>query len=221
MALVPPMLQQLYGYPVVTAGIITMPRGLGVMVMMPIAGRLVSKVDPRWVIGAGLALSAHSFWAMSHFTLDMGSWPFIWTGFEQGLAMGCVFVPMSAIGFATLPGHLRVEGTTVYNLVRNIGGSIGISIITAVFVQNIQRVHAYLSAHVQPGAPGLLHYGGAAAAHSAEALAGQNGMVQKQAVMIAYLNDFWLMAIVMAALLPILLLMRGPQKAAAAPVMGE
>jgi DHA2 family multidrug resistance protein len=222
MALVPQMLQQLYGYPVVTAGILTSPRGLGVMVMMPIAGRLVSKIDPRWVIAAGLCLSAHSFWAMSHFTLNMGSWPFVWTGFEQGLAMGCVFVPMSAIGFATLPGHLRVEGTTVYNLARNIGGSIGISVITSLFVQNIQRVHFHLASHVQPGAPGLLPYGGAAIANSAAGLARVNGMIQKQAVMIAYVNDFWLMSIVMACLIPGLLLMRAPERGRqAAPVMAD
>jgi DHA2 family multidrug resistance protein len=217
MALVPPMLQQFYGYPVVTAGLVTMPRGLGVMLMMPIVGKVMTKIDPRWIIGLGLVLCAHSFWAMSKFTLVMGSWPFLWTGFEQGMAMGCVFVPMSAIGFGTLHGSLRVEGTTVYNLARNIGGSIGISAITSIFVQNIQRIHSHLSGDVTSGAEGLRHYGGAAAAHSVTAMAQLNSMVTRQATMIAYLNDFWLMAIVMIALLPIIFLMRGPRRGAAPP----
>ncbi|MGZ8362432.1 MAG: DHA2 family efflux MFS transporter permease subunit [Caulobacteraceae bacterium] len=222
LALVPPMMQHLYGYPVLTTGIVTMPRGVGTLLSMVLVGRLVSKVDPRWLIGTGLVICAHSYWAMSQFNLQMGSWPFIWTGFEQGVSMGLVFVPLSAIGFGTLPGSLRVEGTTVYNIVRNIGGSVGISAMTALLTQNSQRFHANLAAHVRPDNPLMkppyLPHGMVDSPAGLQAL---NGVITREATFMAYLNDFWLMAIVMILLVPGLLLMRKPVKAAAPAVAME
>jgi DHA2 family multidrug resistance protein len=214
LALVPPMMQHLYGYPVLTTGIVMMPRGFGTLVAMLVVGRISNRVDPRLLIGCGLLLCAHSYYEMSKFNLLMSSWPFVWTGFEQGVAMGMVFVPLSAIGFGTLPGHLRVQGTTVYNIVRNIGSSIGISAMTALLTQNGQRFHAVLAAHVRPDnplmrAPYLPH---GASPDTPAGLAVLNGIITKQATLIAYLNDFRLMAVVLLFLLPGLLLMRKPAK---------
>jgi DHA2 family multidrug resistance protein len=224
LALVPPMMQHLFGYPVLTTGLVTMPRGVGTFIAMLMVGRLMNRIDARILIGFGLVLCAYSFWAMSKFNLLMGSWPFMWTGFVQGLAMGFVYVPMSAIGFATLPGRLRVEGTTVYNIVRNIGSSVGISVMTALLTQNAQRFHANLAAHVRPDNPMMQapYLPPAMDITTPQGLQALNGMITKQATFIAYLNDFWLMAIVMLVLIPGLLLMRKPEKApggAAAAVM--
>ncbi|HEX8232838.1 MAG TPA: DHA2 family efflux MFS transporter permease subunit [Caulobacteraceae bacterium] len=217
LALVPPMMQHLYGYPVLTTGIITMPRGLGTMLSMLLVGRLMGRIDPRLLMAIGLVFMAHSFWEMSHFTLEMGSWPFVWTGFEQGAAMGLVFVPLSAVGFGTVPGHLRVEATTVYNIARNIGGSIGISIMTALLVQNQQKIHAGLASHVRPYNPILRPpFFASDVLTSERGLSMLNGVISKQAAFISYLNDFWLMAIVCLGLLPVLLLMQKPRRAAGA-----
>ena len=218
LALVPPLMQHLYGYPVLTTGIVTMPRGVGTFIAMLAVGRLTNRMDPRLLIGAGLILCAHSFWAMSGFTLEMGSWPFVWTGFEQGIAMGLVFVPLSALGFGALPGHLRVEGTTVYNIVRNIGGSVGISAGTALLTQNSQRFHALLAEHVRPDNPLMRPpYMPPGMIDTPQGLQALNAMITKQATFLAYLNDFWVMAVVLLLLVPGLFLMRKPARAPDAP----
>jgi len=121
MALLPTMTQTLLGYPVLTAGLISAPRGFGSLISMAIAGRFVMRVDPRVLIVTGLSMFAISFWGMSHFALQMDSWSIIWTGVIQGLGMGLVFTPMSVVAFATLPPHLRTDGTGVFTLVRNLG----------------------------------------------------------------------------------------------------
>jgi MFS transporter, DHA2 family, multidrug resistance protein len=219
LALVPPMMQHLFGYPVLTTGIVTMPRGIGTLIAMLVVGRLMNRIDARLLIAAGLLLCAHSFWAMSKFSLQMDYWPFVWTGLEQGVAMGLVYVPMSAIGFATLPGHLRVQGTTVYNIVRNIGSSVGISVMTALLTQNGQRFHALLAEHVRPDNPLMRapYLPPGANTTTPGGLAVLNGIITKQATFLAYLNDFWLMAVVMLVLIPGLLLMRKPAAAPGPP----
>jgi DHA2 family multidrug resistance protein len=222
LALVPPMLQNLYGYPVMTVGLISAPRGVGLFLTMFLVGRLVNRVDPRLLIAIGVCLSAHSLWVMSHFTLRMDSLPFLLTGFEQGLASGFIFVPLSALAFSTLPDRLRIQGTTLYNFVRNIGSSVGISLIQTMFSQSIQRVHAGLAGNIRDDNPALRHWLGDIPVHSAAAAAKLQGLITQQAVMIAYLNMFWLMAGVMVLLIPVLWLVQRPRPhAPAAPVEVE
>jgi DHA2 family multidrug resistance protein len=212
MALVPTLIQNFYGYPVFSAGVIMMARGIGGFISMVAAGRLVSKFDARLLMGVGIVLIGISFFIMSRFAPVMGSGPLVWSGFIQGLAMGLFFVPLSTLGFATLPPHLRTQGATISNLIRNVGGSVGISILQVVLVNNMQVARAGLAQHIRPDNPlvqRIMPNG-----PTAQGLATINGMIGRQSAMIAYIDDFWLMTIVMVLLLPILFVMRAPKQAA-------
>ena len=211
MALVPGLIQDFYGYPVFSAGIIMMARGIGGFVSMVAAGRLVARFDARLLMGVGIGLIGLSFFMMSRFAPVMGAGPLVWSGLVQGLAMGLFFVPLSTLGFATLPAHLRTQGATISNLIRNIGGAVGISLLQVTLVQNMQVAHANLAEHIRPDNPAvrLMMPNGP----TVQALAAINGMIGRQSAMIAYIDDFWLMTIVMVCLLPILFLMRAPKRA--------
>ena len=145
LALITPYLQNLMGYPVVTAGLVLAPRGAGTMVAMMIVGRLINRVDPRVLLASGLLLTAAVLWEMTGFTPDVSEWTLIRTGILQGMGLGFMFVPLSTITFATLPGHLRTQGTALYSLIRNIGSSIGISLVIFLLTRNTQLVHAELA----------------------------------------------------------------------------
>ena len=213
MALVPAMIQNFYGYPVFHAGMIMMARGIGAFVSMTAAGRLVSRFDARLLMGVGIGLIGLSFFIMSRFAPVMGSGPMILSGVVQGLAMGLFFVPLSTVGFATLPPHLRVQGATVSNLVRNVGGSIGISILQVVLVNNMQVARSNLAQHVRPDNPAVQQM--MSGAPAAQALQMINGMIARQSALIAYIDDFWLMTIVMVCMLPLLFILRPPVKGGA------
>jgi MFS transporter, DHA2 family, multidrug resistance protein len=212
MALLPPMLQSLFGYSVFDAGVLLMPRGVGVVITMFAGAQLIQRgwLDPRWSVGIGLAIAAWSLWEMSGWTLVMGSTPFIISGFVQGLGLGLVFMPLNGLAFSGLPPHFRTEGASLLNLMRNIGASVGISIVTALLARNIQTSHQYLTEHVTPQAmngmdPGLLR---ALGSMGNSALAMIDGIVNQQAAMIAYLNDFWIMALVTAVSVPLVVLLQ-------------
>lgn len=214
MALLPPMLQNLYGYSVFDTGLLLMPRGVGVVLTMFVGAQLIQRgwLDPRWSVGIGLAIAAFSLWEMSGWTLMMGSTPFIISGFVQGLGLGLVFMPLNGLAFAGLPPHFRTEGSSLLNLTRNIGASVGISAVSAILAQSIQRSHQYLGEHVTASS---MNGVGAMAQQFGASGAMVTGMmdaeVNRQAGMIAYLNDFWLMAIVTAISVPLVLLLQKPK----------
>ena len=211
MALLPPMVQTLLGYPVMTAGMISAPRGFGSLISMALAGQLVMRIDPRILIMSGLALFAASFLGMSTFNLQMDSWTIIWTGVVQGLGTGLVFTPMSVLAFATLAPHLRTHGTGVFTLVRNLGNSAGISIMEATFVRNTQVVHSRLAEGISPMNPNAAAVlGGAAAMTQPSTIAGLNGQVSAQASMVSYVDVFHLMFITTLFALPLVLMLRRP-----------
>jgi DHA2 family multidrug resistance protein len=205
LALLPPMLQNLMGYSVFQSGLVTSPRGAGTLIAMMIVGRLIGRIDVRLIIGTGLGLTALSMWQMTHFSLQMDMSPIVWSGLIQGFGMGIVYVPMSTLAFVTLPAALRNEGTAMFNLIRNVGSSIGISAVQALFTNNSQIVHASLAAHITPfvfATHALRMYAG----HAAEAAL--NGLISAQAAMIAYLDDFHLMMVMTLLSIPLLLFVR-------------
>ncbi len=216
LALLPPLLQDLVGYPVVYTGLVTAPRGLGTLAAMLILNRLMGRADVRLLIGAGFTMTALSLWMMTHFYLQMPSGGVIWSGVLQGVGTGFVFVPVSAITFTTLAPHLRNEGTAVFSLVRNIGSSIGISGVVALLTRNTQIMHARLAEHLSPFANGLAA-AAAAAPDATRWLAGLNAEVSRQAAMLAYNNDFQLMLVLSLCAVPLVLLLR-PVKRAGAPM---
>jgi MFS transporter, DHA2 family, multidrug resistance protein len=212
MALLPPFLQSLLGFPVLTAGIVLAPRGGGTMVAMIIVGQLVNKVDTRLLVATGIVLTAISMNMMSHFTINVTTFDIVYTGVVQGVGLGFIFVPLSTIAFATLEPRYRNEGTAMFSLIRNIGSSIGISVVVTLLGRGAQVNHAVLSEHISPLEPAFQgHLVPAWDLTSSSGLAAINGEVARQALMISYLNDFKLMVYMAAIALPMLLLLRSPK----------
>jgi DHA2 family multidrug resistance protein len=214
MALLPPMLQSLFGYPVIDTGFLLAPRGLGVLFTMFLAGQLMSRIDPRWMIGIGLVIFSYSLWQMSHWSLEMDWRPVAISGFVQGLGMGLVFMPLNAMAFATLSPQYRTDGSSLLNLFRSIGASAGISMMTMFLARNAQISHADIGQHVTATTiPSLDLSAADRFGQLADGVfAAANAEVTRQAMMIAYIDDFYLMAIVSIAVLPLVLLLKRPAK---------
>ncbi|MGE0271505.1 MAG: DHA2 family efflux MFS transporter permease subunit [Alphaproteobacteria bacterium] len=213
LALLPPFLQNLMGFPVLTTGYVLAPRGIGTMIAMVLVGRLIGRVDTRLLILLGIGLTALSLWEMSRFTIDIPISTIVWTGITQGLGLGFIFVPLSTITFSTLAPHYRNEGTAMFSLMRNIGSSIGISIVITLLAQNTQVSHADIAnvmtpfrAMLQsPWLPQAWNW------HTTPGMVTLNSEVTRQAAIIAYLNDFTLMMWVALLSAPLLLLLRKSQ----------
>lgn len=209
MALLPGLLQQIYGYTPMQSGLLLAPRGIGMLASIMVFGRFMSRIDARALLALGLLLMGASMWLMTGWSLEMPRTPIVMAGLLQGLGLSFTFIPMNLISFATLPPHLRTDASSLGNLMRNMGSSIGISAASVELARNIQVNHAELGAHVtRTLAPfdldRITAYGGAAET----ALRVIDGMVNQQAAMIAYLNDFYAIAIACVAAIPLLLLVR-------------
>jgi len=221
MVLLPTMMQALMHYPVVTTGLIMAPRGIGTMVAMFVVVRLVGRFDTRLIILIGLAITAFSQWQMTSFSLLMGTGPILISGIVQGFGLGFVFTPLSTISFSTLPRQFLTQGTALFSLTRNIGGSCGVAIVEALLVENTQTVHSRLVEHLRPDNP-LAQAPHLAMPYSLSlpsGLAALNAEVTRQAQMIAYIDDFYLMMIVIVASLPLLLLLQRPRRALREPAV--
>jgi DHA2 family multidrug resistance protein len=222
------MLQQLMNYPVMTTGLVTAPRGFGVMIAMLLVARLVNRVDNRLIILVGFLLTAVSMWQMSQFSLQMGMAPVIISGLLQGFGLGCTFVPLNIIALSSLPRHIMTQGTAIRSLMRMLGGSVGISILVATLAENTQTVHSRLVEGLRPDNP-LAQAPYLAAPFSLSTphgLAALNAEVTRQAAMVAYIDDFKLMMLIALASIPLLLLLREARRrpsptAAAAPAAAD
>jgi len=211
MALLPPFMQNLMGYPVIDVGFLLVPRGVGTLIAMITVGRLSRRVDARHMILLGFALTTLSLWEMTHFTLDVGGWDIVRTGITQGLGIGLTYVPLTTISFSTLATKYRNEGTALFNLMRNIGSSIGISVVMTYLAQRTQANHAAFASYINPFRP-ILGKAAAGAYHLAtpQALAAINGEVTRQAATLAYLQDFRMIMFLSLAAIPMVLLLRPP-----------
>ncbi len=206
LALLPPLLQDLLNYPVVTTGLVTAPRGGGTLIAMLIIARFSKLIDVRWLIGSGFVLSAFSAWQMTHFDLQMDKYAVMWSGIAQGCGTGLVFVPLAGVAFATLKSSLRNEGAALFSLSRNLGSSLGISIVETLLVRNTQIEHSALAEHITPFNPlARAQLGGAPSMHGLAAL---NAQVTQQANMIAYNDNFKMMLWVSLAAVPLVLILR-------------
>ncbi|MFZ2103652.1 MAG: DHA2 family efflux MFS transporter permease subunit [Oricola sp.] len=215
MALLPPMLAQLFNHSTILTGLVMAPRGAGTMISMIIVGRLVRVLDARILVVAGLLITAWSLDMMTGFTPQMDDRLIIVSGVIQGLGLGLVFVPLSTVAFATLPPHHRTDAASLFSLVRNIGSSIGISIVTVMLTRNLQINHVELSAGLTPFNPVLGAVSPGAQAGNPAALSMVDQMVSAQSLMIAYIDDFKLMMVVTLAAIPLALLLRKPESAPA------
>jgi DHA2 family multidrug resistance protein len=208
MALLPMFLQNLMDYPVVYTGYVTAPRGIGTMIAMIVVGRLVHRVDVRAIMAAGFALTAFSLWQMTSITLQMDSTLIVTSGFIQGLGIGFTFVPLSTAAFATLAPRLRNEGTPIFSLLRNIGGSVGISIVQALLTRGSAQAHAQLASLVTRGNQGFVNLPPALSPDTPAGLAVLNAEVTRQAALIGYVGDFSIMMVAAVLAIPLLLLIR-------------
>jgi DHA2 family multidrug resistance protein len=210
-ALLPPMLQNLMNYPVATTGLVTAPSGAGTMLAMLLVGRLVRRIDARLLLLAGFLISAFALWQMMQYTIVLSVSDIVWPGVIQGFGLGFVFVPLSALTFSTLSSAMRADGTATYSLVRNIGSSIGISLVQTLMTRNTQVAHADLAAHVTPFNPAMQSM---LSTGSMRDIAILNETITQQATMVAYLNDFKLMFVATLLVIPLILLIRPSRSAA-------
>jgi DHA2 family multidrug resistance protein len=211
-ALLAPWLQNLGGYSVSEAGLLMVPRGVGTMIAMMVAGRLSNRVDPRLLMLIGLLMIAATMWQMTGWTPAISVWSLTVTSVVQGFGLGFVFIPLSTIAFTTLDPRLRTDATSLFNLVRNLGSSIGVSIVAAVLTANAQTNHAALAAHITPFNGNLAAAGiypaMLATPFGAQQAAELDGMINIQSLMISYIDDFKLMFLITLLAAPLILMLR-------------
>jgi DHA2 family multidrug resistance protein len=223
LALLPPFLSQLMHYPVLDIGLLLAPRGVGTMLGMMIVGRLLGRIDARWPIAVGMLLTAGSLHFMEGFGPDVDRVAVAWIGVMQGFGLGLVFVPISSVAYATLPAASRTEAAGLFSLVRNIGSSVGISVVMTLLARMAQVNHAELAARVPAfGAETTL----LPAAWNPALPAGAfllDAEIRRQAAVIAYLDDFHLLMLLTLAALPLawFLRARAPAPAPAAEAMAH
>jgi DHA2 family multidrug resistance protein len=217
LALLTPYLQTLMGYPVVTAGIVMGPRGLGTMACMFLVGRLVGRIDTRLLLMTGLLLTAWAMYDMTGWNPNVSQWTIAVTGFIQGAGLGFLFVPLTTVTFATLAPEQRADGTGLYNLSRNVGSSVGISVVSYLLTRNNQVNHATIASHVtafnHAFDNSIVRH--ALSPWTASGRAALDQVIQTQASIISYIDDFKLMMILSLAAIPLVLLLRS------APTSGE
>lgn len=207
MALLPPYLQQWKGYPAVTTGLLLAPRGVGSMVSMLLVGRILRRgIDPRYPVVVGLLLITASLYQMSRFTLEVTQEMLIWTGVLQGLGLGLVFVPASTLTYATLPASLRTEGASLFSLSRNLGSSVGISIMTAMLTRNMWINQQQLAEHLN--LRGWLAQQLPSQSVIGEVPAAVYQVLAGQAAEISYMNDFKLLMWINLLAIPLVFLLR-------------
>jgi DHA2 family multidrug resistance protein len=208
LALQPPYLQNLMDYPIVSAGFVLGPRGIGTMGAMMIVGKLIGRVDTRLLLAIGLGLTAWAFYAMTGWTPDVSQMTIVEVGVIQGIGLGFLFVPLSVATLATLSPERRAEGAGIYSLSRNIGSGVGISVVNSLLTRNTQVNHAEIGLHVTSvnrafEDPTIGQFWNPVTAAGRAAL---DAVVTRQAQIIAYIDDYKLLMIATLAVVPLLII---------------
>ncbi len=217
-AILPLFLQELIGYTAFLSGYAVAPRGIGAIISMLIAGRLIGRMDERLMMAIGITIRAASLFMLGDLNLTMSMGSVVWPNIVNGLANGFLFVPLTTMTMKTLPNELMGAGTGLYNLVRNLGAALGISMVTTLLIRGEQRHQNYMAAHLNNSDPvfqgtveRLTHLfaangGGAGAHHLATGMI-YNNLLQ-QAALVSYIDDFRLLAWLSLACMPFLLFFR-------------
>jgi MFS transporter, DHA2 family, multidrug resistance protein len=215
MALSSPYLQNVIGYPIITAGLLLATRGCGTFVAMMLVGRLMRYIEARTLIVTGLSLTGFSLFYMTGWTDQTGVSEIVTVSIVQGFGFGLVFVPLSTVAFLTLPNHLRTDGTSMLTLMRNVASSIGISVVIAQLTEGGRRTYAILNEHVtpfnhamqMPNVRGMIDMGTDAGRAMADVMLGL------QAQILAFSLDYQLVMLFILGSIP-LTIMIGSTKAA-------
>jgi DHA2 family multidrug resistance protein len=214
MVLMPAFLEHLRGYEIDTVGLLQSPRGVGLLLALFVSGRITGLVDSRILIAFGLVCLVVSSAEMSTWTMEVGPWPVVWTGFLQGVGGGIMLVPIQVIAFSTLSSHHRTEAAAVFNLVRSVWSSVGVSLMLTLFIRESSRVHSLLVEHITPYSEALrmaIETGGMDPG-TQQGLALIEHEIELQAAMAGYNSVFLLLAVAAAGGLPVLLLLGRPPK---------
>jgi DHA2 family multidrug resistance protein len=218
------MLQPLYaqtlmGYDALNAGVMMAPGGFGTLLTMPLVGVLMNRLDARWLLVVGMAVTDYSMVMMSHLTLDISMWHLTWPRIVWGLGMGFYFVPLSAVAIGVVSKEKMGDASALFNLMRNLGGSVGVALAVTLLSRRAQFHQHILVSHITANDPettqmfayvwqGLILSGSDAVTAQAQAGRLLYGEVQRQALLMAFLDDFWLIGVVSLACVPLVFLMR-------------
>lgn len=215
MALLPPMLQQLMRYDVIDTGLVLMPRGIGVLISMQFAGMAMRRnLDPRPVVATGFLICALSLYEMAQWSLGVDRFHIVTTGLVQGLGMGLVFIPLNVSAFGTLPPRLRTDGSSLLNLFRSLGASVGISLTTVMLARNLQIAHSDIASEVTAASVTSVIDVSTVDRYQnlgEVALRMLDLEANRQAAMVAYVDDFWMMMWITLAAVPLAFIMRRPK----------
>lgn len=229
LVLLPIYLQTLLGYPALNAGLALSPRGVGSLATTPLAGYLISKTDARRLVLFGLILGSFTMFSLSGLNLNAGYWDILWPQVFQGVALSFLFIPLMTLSMSGIPKEKIGNATSIFNLMRNIGGSFGIASMTTFLARRSQVHQNHLTAHITAGnlevrrslqgMQAWFHLHGFDD-HTAfrKALGAVYGMVQQQAAMLSFVEAFWVMGVIFLVMLPFILLLRRNGQKTAAPV---
>jgi DHA2 family multidrug resistance protein len=227
LVLLPIMLQTLLGYPSLQAGIAMAPRGLGSLIGMPVVGLLIGRFDPRKMVAGGLIAGALTLFWLGQLNLEAGYWDIFWPQFFQGLGLSALFVPLTTISMDPIPRERMGNATSLFNLMRNLGGSIGIATTGSMLARKQQEYINVMGAHVTPyssaaqawlesARQGFIASGSDPVTAANRAYTALFGAVQRQAAMVSFVDLFRLLGTIFLLLLPLVMLMRRPRGSAAA-----
>src|SRR5207247_8164213 len=222
----PIMLQTLLGYPSLQAGIAMAPRGIGSFFMMPLTGLMPGRFAARKLLTVGLIVGGVTLLWLSELNLNAGYWDIFWPQLIQGVGMSMLFVPLTTVTMDPIPRERMGNATSLFNLMRNIGGSIGIAVTGTMLARRQQALTTLLGANVTPYSTtaqstfertraGFIASGSDVVTATNRAYAALFGMVQRQAAMVSFVSIFQLLGILFLVLIPLILIMKRPGRAGA------
>lgn len=219
-ALLAPYLQSMAGYSAWDTGVLLAPRGAGVMLAMLFAGRIVDRSEPRILMVFGISMLCISLWQMSRWTPDVSTHELIFITTLQGFGLGFIFIPMQVIAFATLPAQYRTDGAALFSLIRNVGSAIGVSIVATMLTTTTQLMHSQITETLTPFNR-MAQTGGAYLFWNLANPRGRaaiDGEISRQALTVAYSNDYLVMFWIALPTIVLVLMMRKPPRRTGAPV---
>jgi MFS transporter, DHA2 family, multidrug resistance protein len=219
LVLLPIYLQTLLGYPAYDAGLALSPRGLGSLLAMPVVGVLTSKIDARKLLIFGFVVGALTMFDLSRLNLQAGYWNIFWPQVFQGVALACMMIPLMAVSVSRIAKEKMGNATSIFNLMRNIGGSFGIALMTTFLSRRNQFHQNRLVENIVAGDTGtylmlngmkqwFMSRGSDAYTATRQAYGGVYGLIQRQAAMLSFVEAFWVMAVMFVAMIPLVFVLR-------------